>query len=351
MFLIPPITPRERTRTLPSKTPKKIPILHFGLGPVGRRIATLLQEATYLQSVAGVDSDPKLVGQNLAQVLDMPSPQLEKVVIGHALTKTKAKVAIHATRSWLSDIEDQLAMLLNKGLNVVSTAEELVFPVGKNKKIIGRLDKIAKRKKVCLIGVGVNPGFVLDLLPATVGRVVHNIKNVKAVRVVDLRKRRLPLQAKVGLALSPAEFSEKLKDKTFGHQGMRESLHLLAAGLGVDIKRTYLATKPIISDIICETRYFRITPGVTRGIYQEAVGYVGESGQIRLELKMIVGSEKPSEENIADSFDEIDIEGTPSVNLKIPGGIFGEDATAAAVLRIIPRLVEAKPGYHTVLDV
>jgi len=331
--------------------PKKIPILHFGLGPVGRRIAVMLQTSATLQSVGAVDLDPKIVGQNLAQVLDVASPQLEKVVISQAVSKTKAKVAIHATRSWLGEIEDQLAMLLNKGLNVVSTAEELVFPIAENKKIIQRLDKIAKRKKVCLIGVGVNPGFVLDLLPATVGRVVHNVKNVKALRVVDLRKRRLPLQQKVGLALSPAEFAEKIKDKTFGHQGMRESLHLLAAGLGVDIKRTYTAIKPIISDIICETRYFRITPGVTRGIYQEAVGYVGEHGQIRLELKMIVGSEKPSAENICESFDEIEIEGTPSIHLKIPGGIFGEDATAAAVLNVIPKMLAVAPGYRTVLEV
>lgn len=337
---------REKILTLP----KLIPVLHFGLGPVGRNIARMLCDSTVLESVAAVDLDAKLIGQSLGQIIDVSQPHLEKVVVRGTVPKTRAKVAIHATRSWLVEIEDQLAMLLNKGMHVVSTAEELVFPVDENKKIVSRLDKIAKKKKVCLIGIGVNPGFVLDLLPATLGRVVHDIKNVRALRVVDLRKRRLPLQQKVGLALSPAEFSEKLKDKTFGHQGMRESLHLLAAGLGMEIRRTYTAIKPIVSDIICETRYFRITPGVTRGIYQEAIGYGDDQKQIRLELKMIVGSDKSSVEMVDGSFDEVFIEGAPPVALKIPGGVFGEDATAAAVLNMVPKVLTARPGYRTVLE-
>ena len=338
---------REKILTLP----KLIPVLHFGLGPVGRRIARMACDSPRLQSVAAIDVDPKIIGQRLHQVLDVAMPHLEKIVVRQAIVKTRAQVAIHATRSWLAEIEGQLVVLLSWGMHVVSTAEEWVFPVDENKKIIQRLDKIAKRKKVCLIGVGVNPGFVLDLLPATLGRVVHGIKNVRALRVVDLRQRRLPLQQKIGLALSPLEFAEKLKDKTFGHQGMRESLHLLAAGLGMDIRRTYTAIKPIVSDIICETRYFRITPGVTRGIYQEAIGYGEDQRQIRLELKMIVGSDKSSVEAVDGSFDEVFIEGTPPISLKIPGGVFGEDATAAAVLNMVPKVLTARPGYRTVLEV
>ena len=42
-----------------------------------------------------------------------------------------------------------------------------------------------KKKKVALLGTGVNPGFVLDRLPATLGSVVGQVERVRALRIVD----------------------------------------------------------------------------------------------------------------------------------------------------------------------
>ncbi|MCA9513633.1 MAG: hypothetical protein KC635_01705, partial [Myxococcales bacterium] len=53
---------------------------------------------------------------------------------------------------------------------------------------------------------------------------------------------------------------------------------------------------------------------------------------------------------VAASYDAIRLDGTPPISLRFDGGVFGDDATVAAVLaaaRVIPR---APRGLVTVLD-
>jgi hypothetical protein len=45
--------------------------------------------------------------------------------------------------------------------------------------------------------------------------------------------------------------------------------------------------------------------------------------------------------------DEIHIEGEPPLHVVIQGGTAGDVATPAILVNMIPRLVEAKPGLHT----
>ena len=45
---------------------------------------------------------------------------------------------------------------------------------------------------MAVLGTGVNPGFVLDRLPAFFGHVVQRVRHVRALRVVDAATRALP---------------------------------------------------------------------------------------------------------------------------------------------------------------
>ena len=324
----------------------KIKILHFGLGPVGQKIALFASRQSFLQSVSAVDIDPNLCGKNLMNLLGTKNGSFSKVIIENKIKRHGAQVAVHCTRSWLKDIESELAELLKLGLNVISTAEELVFPVKKNNKIIERLDRIAKRNKVSLLGVGVNPGFVLDLLPVLSCRVSTNVEHVHGQRVVDLGKRRLPLQRKVGVGLSVEEFGQKAKQSQFGHQGMIESLLMIAKGIGLKINRNHLSIEPLTSPKALKTDFFEVPPGKVCGLHQKAIGYSKDQREIiRIEVKMVIGGDPEK-----GSFDSIKIKGIPPLDLFIQGGIYGEDATASAVINSIPLVKFQKPGFCTLLD-
>jgi len=51
-----------------------------------------------------------------------------------------------------------------------------------------------------------------------------------------------------------------------------------------------------------------------------------------------------------ESFDTIQIEGTPPLSLRMLGGIHGDVATASIVINAIPKVLAAKPGLRTMRD-
>jgi len=51
-----------------------------------------------------------------------------------------------------------------------------------------------------------------------------------------------------------------------------------------------------------------------------------------------------------ETYDSVDIEGSPNLSLRVNGGIHGDVATASIVVNSIPRVLEASPGLHTMRD-
>jgi 4-hydroxy-tetrahydrodipicolinate reductase len=69
------------------------------------------------------------------------------------------------------------------------------------------------------------------------------------------------------------------------------------------------------------------------------VRQVAQGGGITLELEMYVGAPNPR--------DEIHIDGEPPLHVVVQGGTAGDIATPAILANMVPRLLEAKPGLHT----
>jgi 4-hydroxy-tetrahydrodipicolinate reductase len=51
-----------------------------------------------------------------------------------------------------------------------------------------------------------------------------------------------------------------------------------------------------------------------------------------------------------ESFDSVDIEGSPNISSRIVGGIHGDIATASIVVNMLPKVLTAAPGLHTMRD-
>jgi len=135
-----------------------IKVALMGLGAIGRGIARCALQKPDLEIVAAIDLDPQRVGKKLADVVDAPCPD---VTIGSdaaaEMRKAAGGVLLHATGSRLDRVEGELAQALTAGLSVVSTCEELSYPWLRHPEIAERLDKLAQKRKVALLGTGVNP--------------------------------------------------------------------------------------------------------------------------------------------------------------------------------------------------
>src|SRR3982751_5438350 len=207
----------------------------MGLGAIGRGIARCALQKPDLEIVAAVDLDPSRVGKKLSDVVDAPCPD---VTIGSDASAEMRKAAdgvlLHATGSRLDRVEGELAQALTAGLSVVSTCEELSYPWLRHPEIAERLDKLAQKRKLALLGTGVNPGFVMDRLPATLGAVCGAIERVPVIRAVDSRTPRRQLQVKTGAGLNEEEFDRGVDEGTIGRVGLMESAALAALGVGLE---------------------------------------------------------------------------------------------------------------------
>ncbi len=213
-----------------------IPVVLMGLGEIGRAIARAALARPELHIVAAVDPHPDRARHRLSDVIETPGPDLaiaedlEEVLPGAA-----GGVVLQATRSRFEEVLPDLEAAVRAGLHVVSTCEELAWPWLKYRERAKALDRLCHERNAAVLGTGVNPGFVLDRLPAVLAQVAGPIRHVLGVRVVDVSRRRAALQRKVGVGLSEHAFTQGVERGDLGHVGLAESAAMVAEGcVGVD---------------------------------------------------------------------------------------------------------------------
>ncbi len=323
---------------------RPLKVVLVGLGPIGQGIAKLVLGTEGLQVVGATDPSPSLAGKDLGPVLGLPR-KLRVKVAGDPVRfvrKARADLAILCTGSSLRDVKPQIAALLQRGMNVVSTCEELSFPVPRNQSHFRELDRLAQRKKVSVLGTGVNPGYAMDSLALFLTAPCARVKRVSVTRVVDAGTRRLPLQRKVGAGLNLNQFRRAVTENSVRHVGLPESVYMIASGLGWKLDRVDESLEPAIAPRDLDTEYLRIPAGAAAGIKQSARGYRDGELAISLDLQMYVGAESPR--------DHVLVDGDPPIDATVTGGVAGDIATAAITVNAIPKLMSARPGVLTMKD-
>ena len=106
------------------------------------------------------------------------------------------------TSSSLKKVLPEFEAVLKLKVPIVSTTEELAYPVKSNASTAKRIDALAKRARVAVLGTGVNPGFVMDALPIALTGVCESVTAIEIDRIQDARIRRLPFQKKIGAGLT-----------------------------------------------------------------------------------------------------------------------------------------------------
>lgn len=323
---------------------EKIKVVHYGLGSIGMMAARIAVRNERLEVVGAVDISAEKAGKDLGELVGAEKPL--GIVVSNKSQEALAHrpdIVVHSTGSRLAEILPQLEEIVSRGCNVVSSTEELLFPLGKNKQLIEKLDELAKENDVSVLGTGVNPGFVLDALPAFLTAVCTDVKSVFARRVVDASTRREPLQKKVGAGLSLEEFRRRVKEGRLGHVGLVESVALLADCLGWELDNLLERVDPVIADGNIKTEYVEVREGQAAGIRHTSKGIRKGERVISLELQMFVGAAEPH--------DYIRIDAEPPMEVTVERGTSGDTATAAILVNAIPKVVAAKAGYVTMKDV
>jgi 4-hydroxy-tetrahydrodipicolinate reductase len=318
--------------------------MHFGLGPIGAAVARQVSAHRNCKIVGGIDIDPDKAGRDIGEVAGFGKKIGAKVWsnAAAALRATRPDVVVLCTNSSLKKVAPQIEAVLKAGIPIVSTTEELAYAAPANRSLLRRIDQLAKRAKVAVLGTGVNPGFVMDALPITLTGVCERVDAIRIDRIQDARSRRLPFQQKIGSGLTPKEFRKRVAERSVRHVGLAESIQMIGDALGWKVDRIIDRIRPKVARQRVASKHIRVNPGQVCGIIQDGIGFVGGKPLITLHMEAYLGA--------PETYDAVRIDGSPALHVKVLGGTQGDIATASIVVNSIPKVLAASPGYRTMLD-
>ena len=321
-----------------------IRVMHFGLGPIGAAIVKQVATRPGFKIVGAIDIDTAKAGRDVGDVVGLSKRLGAKVSAeaAKALKSAKPDVVVLCTSSSIKKVLPEIETILKAKIPIVSTTEELAYPGYTHIRQARLIHAMAKKAKVAVLGTGVNPGFAMDALPIALTAVCERVDRIVVHRVQDARIRRLPFQQKIGAGLTTEQFQKKADDRSVRHVGMTESIAMIADAMGWTLDRITDEIQPKLATVTISSEYLAVDPGYVAGIIQDGVGYRKNEPVIKLHMEAYLGS--------PETYDSVDIEGSPNLSMKISGGIHGDVATASIVVNSIPKVLQAAPGLHTMRD-
>ena len=316
----------------------------YGLGPIGAAVARQVVSRKGFQIVGAVDIDRAKIGLDLGEVIGLDRRLKVRITndVAGAIKSGKPDVAVLCTSSSLKKIMPQIEGVLKRKVAIVSTTEELSYPVGKNRALAKKIDALAKKARVAVVGTGVNPGFAMDALPITLTGICERVDSIRVDRIQDARSRRLPFQQKIGSGLNKEQFAQKVKDGSVRHVGLAESVTMIADAMGWKLDKVTDEIHPKIADKPVESELIAVDPGYVCGIIQDGIGYAKGRPVVTLHMEAYLGA--------PESYDAVTIEGNPRVTSKVIGGLHGDVATASITVNSIPKILRVTPGLRTMAD-
>jgi hypothetical protein len=248
--------------------PDRIRVIQYGLGPIGSAVARHVVGRPGLELVGGVDVDPAKIGQDVGQVIGLEHPLGLTVAenLGQILADTEADVVLHTTSSYFDLFRPQIVQILEAGLDIVSTAEELSFPWLAHPEDAAEIDALARRVGKTVLGTGVNPGFIMDSLPLNLTAICLKVDRIEVTRVINASLRRGPFQAKIGSGMSVDDFKARMAAGRMGHVGLPESMHMVFDTLGKELVRYEDSVEPVLAEGLVKTDFFEVQRGRVRGL-------------------------------------------------------------------------------------
>lgn len=324
----------------------------WGFGAMGSGMARMLLNKKGVDIVGICCRNPTRVGHDMYEYLGLDRGGKKEIIINNnideVVKKGECDVCLCCTDSFVKNAFDKIKTILLKGVNVISIAEEMAYPKAQNEDLFKELDKIAKENNVTVLGTGINPGLMMDLLVVMLTGAMSEVTHIKAERVNSLSPFGKAVMIEQGIGLTESEFLSKMKEGHLsGHVGFHESIEMITDAIGWKLDKPIRQEQaPIKSDVYRETPYIKVEAGNVAGCSMKGFGTV--EGEEKIE--MIHPQQVEPHLGGTNTGDYITLKGVPNINMKINPEVDGGIGTIAMAVNMIPHVINGRKGVKTMLD-
>ncbi|NLK43085.1 MAG: NADP-binding protein [Tissierellia bacterium] len=329
---------------------EKVKVIVWGLGAMGKGVVEMLLSKKGVDIVGAVVRGDK-IGKSMYELTGIERGGRPDLIAGSyedVIKEGAADVVVIATDSYTKTSFDKIKYCLERKINVVSTAEEMAYPQAQSPELAKEMDRIAKENGVTVLGTGINPGLIMDLLVITLTGACIDVETIKAERVNNLSPFGPTVMHGQGVGITVEEFNKRVAENNLdGHIGFPESIRMIADALGWKLSdEIELERAPIISSVYRKAPYAEVQPGDVAGCNMKGYGYV--DGELKIEMLHPQQVEPQLEGGTTGDY--ITIKGTPNINMQIKPEVPGGIGTIAMTVNMIPHVINSRPGLKTMID-
>ena len=147
---------------------ENVKVALWGFGAMGSGIAKVLLRKKGVDIVGVCDIHPARVGRSIYELLEIDRGSRDDVLVNPKIEEVvhdgNCDICVIATDSFTRKAFNKIKFVVERNVNVVSTAEEMSFPMAQEPELSAEMDKLAKEHGVSILGTGINPGLMMDLL-------------------------------------------------------------------------------------------------------------------------------------------------------------------------------------------
>ncbi len=340
-------------------------VVQWATGPVGREALRAIIGHPDLDLAGVVVYSADKEGVDAGDLCGLPQTGITATRDAASALASGADAVCYTPR--IPDLE-QVCGLLADGANVVATPF-LFYPQAYGPSVVGPLTDACRRGRTSVHGTGINPGFVGDLLVLASTGLLRSLDHIEVHEVGNwslLESRAMVFDhARFGSPPSEATLQANPYAQTMSGY-FKESIHMVAAGLGVKLDRCTESQEVLVAEEPLELLSGTVMPGTVSGQHFRWAGVAAGRDLLSIDAWWWVGGERPSSypPRRPDGW-SIDIEGSPSIRLSMLtlGSLDPQSslpikahvdaasvATAMHAVNAIPVVCAAEPGIQTFLD-